>query len=104
MLLKKMNLLELSSRTMFYHLQMMNVQKSKIFVFKPLLRDGVFFRPGFLRKTYKQIFGIEGVKSNYLKRSTSRVGLKLWSIIGSKQANLPVCCSKFAMMVQTNLR
>jgi len=103
MLLKKMNLLELSSRTMFYHLQMMNVQKSKIFVFKPLLRDGVFFRPGFLRKTYKQIFGIESRMSIYLKRSISQVGYGFGRIIGSKQANLPVCCSKFAMMVQTSL-
>ena len=67
---------------------MMNGQKSKIFEFKALLANAYFFTSLILRKTYKQIFGIQGVKSNYLKRSTSRVGLKLWSIIGSKQANL----------------
>ena len=67
---------------------MMNGQKSKIFEFSALLANAHFFTPLILRKAYKRNFSIKGLKSNYLKRSTSRVGLKLWSIIGSKQANL----------------
>ena len=97
---KTMNLPELSSRTMFYHLQMMNAQNSKIFKFNGLLGMGRFLTPLFLRKTYKQNFGIQPTISNYLKRSMSRIGQLLWSIVGSKQANLPVCCSKFAMMAK----
>ena len=70
-----MSLPELSSRTMFYHLQMMTAHKSKILGLGWLLRNCLFFAPLFLRKTYKRIFGTKGVKSSYLKRSTSQVEL-----------------------------
>ena len=64
MLLKKMNLLELSSRTMFYHLQMMNDLNSKIFGFKGLMAEWSLFKALFLRKTYKLFFGIGRIVSN----------------------------------------
>src|SRR3989344_4249042 len=73
LLLKTTHLPELSSRTMFYHLQMMTVQMSKISSFKWLLRNSCFFTPLFLRKTYKHFFGVKGVISNYLKRSISQI-------------------------------
>jgi len=59
MVTKTMNFQELSSRTMFYHLQMMNVQNSKIFHFNGLLATKHLLMPLFLRKTYKHFFGIQ---------------------------------------------
>jgi len=73
LLTKTTHLPELSSRTMFYHLQMMTVQMSKIFSFNGLLRNNHFFTPLFLRKTYKHFFGVKGVISNYLERSISQI-------------------------------
>jgi len=54
-----MNFQELSSRTMFYHSQMMNGSRFKIFKFKLLLPKDQFLMPLFLRKAYKHFFGIE---------------------------------------------
>jgi len=58
MAIQKMNLPELSSRTMFYHLQMMNDLNSKILGFKGLMVGWSLFGALFLRKTYKLFFGI----------------------------------------------
>lgn len=64
MTIKKMSLPELSSRTMFYHLQMMNDLNSKISQYYGLMAKGPLFMALFLRKTYKLFFGIEGIVSN----------------------------------------
>ena len=64
MAIKKMNLPELSSRTMFYHLQMMNDLNSKISRFYGLMDKRSLFEALFLRKTYKLFFGTEGIVSN----------------------------------------
>jgi len=74
LLLKTTNLQELSSRTMFYHSQMMNAQKSKILANQGSSVVTPILRPFFLRKTYKSFFGINPIQS-VVGRALPRVRL-----------------------------
>jgi len=71
---KTIILLELSSRTKFYHFKMMNCLNLQILKVGGFWAIRSFLGRLFLRKTYKQFFGIQRERSNYLKCSISQIG------------------------------
>jgi len=65
--------LELCSRTIFYHLGMVNTPKSKIFEFYGFSSLAANFAPVILRKAYKSIFS----SRVYSYTVSSAVGLSI---------------------------